>query len=253
MDAGGTAQTMNAAFQPILVTLLSLLAGWLANVIADNAPRGRSAPWASVATWLEPVRRLVRRGEARPGQAPAWRYLLVWLCSLALGWLAYWRFGWSLAALVTAFYAVFFLAVAVIDQEHRRVLNNMMLAALPLILLLNYATRTVDLRSALVGGIFGFVVFLLIALIRPGGMGMGDVKLVGIIGLATGHAGVLVALFVGILAGGVAALALLLWTRFDRKATMAYAPYLVVGAWTAIYFRADLWSLFFNRIAQLAA
>jgi prepilin signal peptidase PulO-like enzyme (type II secretory pathway) len=244
---------MSASIQPIAVIFLGLLAGWLANVIADNAPLGRTAAWFSVATWLEPFRRVLRRGESRPGQAPVWRYVLVWLVSPALGWLAYWRFGWHPAALVAALYAIFFLAVAVIDQEHRRVLNNMMLAALPLILLANRMSNLVDLRSTLIGGAFGFVVFLLIALIRPGGMGMGDVKLVGIIGLATGHGGILIAMFVGILAGGVAALALLLWTRFDRKATMAYAPYLVLGAWTAIYFRADLWSLFFERIVQVAA
>ena len=79
------------------------------------------------------------------------------------------------------------------------------------------------------------------ALARPGGMGMGDVKLAGLIGLMTGLDGVILAMTVGILAGGLAALALLASRRFDRKATMAYAPYLALGAWVALYFGADLW------------
>ncbi len=68
---------------------------------------------------------------------------------------------------------------------------------------------------------------------------MGDVKLAGLIGLTTGLDGVILAMTVGILAGGLAALALLASRRFDRKATMAYAPYLALGAWVALYFGAD--------------
>ena len=64
---------------------------------------------------------------------------------------------------------------------------------------------------------------------------MGDVKLAGVIGLTTGLPGAIVAVTVGILAGGVAALAILVLTRFRRGVTMAYAPYLVLGAWVALF------------------
>ena len=40
---------------------------------------------------------------------------------------------------------------------------------------------------------------------------------------------------------GEDALALMAGRRFDRRATMAYAPYLALGAWIALYFGADLW------------
>ncbi len=101
-----------------------------------------------------------------------------------------------------------------------------------------------SLGSAAAGAALGFGVFLLAALARPGGMGMGDVKLAGVIGLITGLGGAALALTVGILAGGVAAAALLVGRRAGRRATMAYAPYLALGAWIALYFGADLWRMY---------
>jgi leader peptidase (prepilin peptidase)/N-methyltransferase len=75
---------------------------------------------------------------------------------------------------------------------------------------------------------------LVIALLARGGMGMGDVKLAALIGLTTGLSGVLFALYIGILAGGVVGIALLIKNRFRRGQTMAYAPYLVIGAWVVL-------------------
>ncbi|WP_243106804.1 prepilin peptidase [Actinomyces lilanjuaniae] len=73
---------------------------------------------------------------------------------------------------------------------------------------------------------------LLLALL-PSGLGMGDVKLCAVIGLWLGWYGglvVLVALWVGVLLGGLAAVLLLVSRRAGRKDPMAYGPYLVAGA-----------------------
>ena len=83
--------------------------------------------------------------------------------------------------------------------------------------------------QALIGGALGFGVFFLLALIGRGAMGMGDVKLAGVIGLMTGYPLVVAALALGIVLGGVAAIVLLVTRRAGRKGTMAYAPYLALG------------------------
>ena len=72
-------------------------------------------------------------------------------------------------------------------------------------------------------------------------MGMGDVKLAGVIGLATGFNGVIGALLIGILAGGLAAAVILIRKRTARGQTIAYAPYLVLGAWAALYYGTAIW------------
>ena len=70
----------------------------------------------------------------------------------------------------------------------------------------------------------------MVYLLSRGHLGMGDVKLAGLIGLMLGYPAVINALVVGILLGAGAALILLATRRANRKSTMAYAPYLALGA-----------------------
>jgi leader peptidase (prepilin peptidase)/N-methyltransferase len=135
-----------------------------------------------------------------------------------------------LALAILWFYAAFLLAVLVIDLEQRRVLNVMLLPGAILALGFSLLPGTPSLGHALLGGLIGFGFFLLIALVGRGAMGAGDVKLAGLIGMMTGFPNVISALVIGIVFGGIAALALLISRRATRKSTMAYAPYLALGA-----------------------
>lgn len=228
-----------------LIILLGLLGGWAVNVLADALPKARPIHEVWAATWQA----------LRPGRQPAhaWRRRVVLIAAALLVWLAIHAAGWSVRAAVLALYAWFFLAVAIIDLEHRKVLNRMIGPALLVMAGISFWLGRPTPTSALLGAVIGFGFFLLVALLRRGGMGMGDVKLAGLIGLATGLGGVLVALVVGIFAGGVAALVLLGVSRFNRRATMAYAPYLVVGAWTALFWGEALWGWYADYLLRLAA
>lgn len=216
-------------------------AGFVVTWLADTLPARQD--WRT--TWRWPLQRLglLRVPDnATPStiapqapQPPMWRYWLIWLAALALSWLAATKLGWNWQALLVALQAWFFLAVAVIDLEHRLVLNRMLLAALPFVMATNLALGGPTLPSALLGALAGFASFLLIALLLPGGMGMGDVKLAGLIGLTTGVAGILPALMIGIFVGGLASMVILAVNRFRRGQTIAYAPYLVIGVWVVLF------------------
>ncbi|MBX3014247.1 MAG: prepilin peptidase [Caldilineaceae bacterium] len=210
-----------------------LWAGWLVSWLADTLPTRQD--WR--ATWRWPFERLklLPATSATQPRPALWRYLLIWLAAILLGWLAVSQLGQGWAARSVAVQAWFFLAVAVIDLEHRLVLNRMVLAALPVLLLIKLVAGFSTFTAALLGGLAGFGVFLLIALLLPGGMGMGDVKLAGLIGVATGLAGIVPALMIGIFAGGIASIVILAAHRFRRGQHMAYAPYLVIGAWVVLF------------------
>jgi leader peptidase (prepilin peptidase)/N-methyltransferase len=69
-------------------------------------------------------------------------------------------------------------------------------------------------------------------------MGMGDVKLAALIGLVLGALGlryVAVAAAAGILAGGLGAIALLVFKRASRKQAIPFGPYLAAGAIVAAF------------------
>lgn len=86
--------------------------------------------------------------------------------------------------------------------------------------------------GALLAGAAWFVGLWVLAAL--GGMGMGDVKLAGLIGFATGGLGATALLVptVAFAAGGVAAAIVLM--RGRRRATIAFGPYLLVGLWSAV-------------------
>ena len=140
--------------------------------------------------------------------------------------------SWKLGALWL--YTTFLLAVMVIDFEHRRVLNIMLAPAAVAALLLSLRPGGPGIVSATLGGLAGFALFAVIALLGRGKMGAGDVKLAGVIGLMTGYPAAFTALLLGVIFGGLAALALVLARRAGLKSYIAYAPYLCVGAWVVL-------------------
>ena len=148
---------------------------------------------------------------------------------------ALWSYGWmafgpSARTVLLAAHSVVFALVFVIDLEHRLVLNRVVLGGGILAVVGSLVWDYPPLPQALLGALCGFVIFLLINLAKPGGMGMGDVKLAALIGLVLGYPGALYGLCIGILVGGLGALVLLLSRRVQPGSYVPYAPFMVTGA-----------------------
>lgn len=198
----------------IAAILVGLAAGWLVNRAADVLP-GLGRPAADTA----PPRLWRGRREA---------VLAAMVVFVLLGWA---RFAGDLLALASFWlYAAYFLAVLVIDLEHRRVLNVMTAPAAVMALGLAASRGMPGLISAALGGLVGLALFLAVALLGRGRLGAGDVKLAGVIGLAVGYPHVVSALFLGVVLGGLVSGVLLLTRRIGLKSYIAYAPYLCLGA-----------------------
>jgi leader peptidase (prepilin peptidase)/N-methyltransferase len=128
------------------------------------------------------------------------------------------------------------LACAVIDYRNRIIPNAIVVPSLAAfgitILALDLAGLPLSILSAALGLLaYGGGLFVL-ALISPRGMGMGDVKLAALIGLALGSLGmsyVAVAAGAGILLGGMGAVVALALGR-SRKDAIPFGPYLAAGA-----------------------
>ena len=178
---------------------------------------------------------LLRRGRCRRCGAPSPRRIVAVEIALPLACAAlWWRDGWGVTLLVHTIAVAFFLGVLFIDIEHRLVLNRM--TAPGLLAALGSAALGVGptLPQAALGALVGFI-FLLIPFVLLPGLGLGDVKLAAVIGAFVGYPGVLTALVVGIVCGGVAAAIMLATRRVGRRDSIAYAPYLVIGVLLAIF------------------
>ena len=171
---------------------------------------------------------LLRTGSVEPRSF--WSRVAVEVFSALLFAYLWWRFGPSWRLLLLAFYCSFLLLIAVIDLRYQLVLNVLIYPAAVVALLLRFVHPGGDALTTLLGGAVGLTFFSLVALLRRGGMGAGDVKLAALIGLMVGFPQVLWALTLGILAGGTVALFLLLTHLKELESYMPYAPFLCLGA-----------------------
>jgi leader peptidase (prepilin peptidase)/N-methyltransferase len=124
--------------------------------------------------------------------------------------------------------------ITVVDLEHRRVLNQLVLPALPLAALAAPLWPGLTLADSLLGGLAGFGTLLLVALLRPGALGMGDVKLAALTGLLTGLSHLVTALLAAFIGGGAVAIVLLLTGRIGRRDALPFAPFLCLGTVVAL-------------------
>jgi Flp pilus assembly protein protease CpaA len=128
------------------------------------------------------------------------------------------------------------LAVVTVTDLRERLIPNRVLGAavalgLPLITVSDPGALTERLVAALVAG--GF--FLTLALARPGGFGLGDVKLIAAMGLFLGPA-VLTAVLVALLTGTLWGAALFIrHGRAAAKLTLLFGPFLALGSLLALF------------------
>jgi leader peptidase (prepilin peptidase)/N-methyltransferase len=150
-------------------------------------------------------------------------------------------------ALVVAAYLVLAavsVALALIDLDVHRLPNALIVpAAVGMVGLLSIAAaldaQLGRLGLALVGGAALLVLYLVLALVRPGAMGLGDVKLAGLLGFALGWFGwgpLVVGAFAAFLLGGVFGVILLLTRRARRGSGIPFGPWMLAGAWIGIFF-----------------
>lgn len=144
------------------------------------------------------------------------------------------RFGVTAEGLLSAGLLPVLAALAAIDLRARVLPNRIIGPALLAVLawqVVFFADRVPECLVAAAGaGAF----LLLPSLLHPGAMGMGDVKLAALLGLALGG-GVIGALLIGFLAVAPVAAALLLVRGVDaRRAAIPFGPFLALGAGVAL-------------------
>ena len=236
-------------FLIIIFAVLGLAVGSFLNVCIDRLPLNKSIVFPPshceacqhklIAKDLIPVFSYLRlRGRCRYCQAAVpLRIFWVEVATALIFALLYWHFGLSAELGVMIFYACVFTVIFVIDLEQGIIPNKVVYPGMVVALLLAihpwpWLTQVIELgiASAALGGAIGFALFLLIAIISRGGMGWGDVKLVGLIGLATGFPLVFFSIILGAILGGIAAVALVIAKKRKFKETLPFGPFLALAA-----------------------
>ena len=141
-------------------------------------------------------------------------------------------------------FAAMLVAVAYIDLEHRIIPNKILLPLGVWGLGATAALRTDFLPEALIGGAAAFTFLFVAALVHPRGMGMGDVKLAGVMGVYLGAA-VAPALLLGFLSGSLVGVAILArHGAAARKRGVPFAPFLALGGLVGLLAGPELVALY---------
>ncbi|NGQ94318.1 prepilin peptidase [Brevibacillus sp. SYP-B805] len=130
--------------------------------------------------------------------------------------------------------------VSISDIVYRRIPNAVLLVFLPILLILRLFFHPQPFLAYVIGGAVGFLVLFLIAVIKPGAIGMGDVKLLGVLGLAVGWQALVVTLFLSSLLGLLLGIGLMLAGKVKWKGSIPFGPSLCAGALLAYFYGPEL-------------
>lgn len=250
------------------VALIGAAIGSFLNVVIWRVPRGESvvAPPSAcprcghlirprdnvpVVSWL------VLRGRCRDCKAPiSVRYPLVELGTVVAFLLAPAAVGWTWALPAYLFLAALGIALALIDLDVHRLPDALVLPAYPVLAgLLALASWGADdwpalLRAAIGGAILAAVYFVL-WVIKPGGMGLGDVKLAGVLGAGLawlGWGALAIGGFAAFVLGGVFGIGLIVLRRAGRKSRVPFGPWMVLGAAVGVAVGEQVWTAYLDLL-----
>jgi leader peptidase (prepilin peptidase) / N-methyltransferase len=240
------------------VALLGLVIGSFLNVVVYRVPNGCSilSPGSHCPSCSQPIRRrhnipilgwVVLRGRcADCRKRISVRYPMVELTTAILFVALAWRLSelHLLPALPAYLYfASIGIALTLIDVDCRRLPNAIVLPSYPVVFaLLAVAAAWQNDWPALLRALFGtsalFGTYCVMAMAYPAGMGIGDVKLAGVLGgvLAyLSYSALLVGAFAAFLLGAVVGAVMIVGRRGSRKTAIPFGPYMIAGTLLAIF------------------
>lgn len=240
----------------ILSFFLGACAGSFLNLVSDRLPRRQTIVWLPSSCPACGTR--LRTGDLVPllsficlagrcrycRERIARRYPLVELTTGALFMVAARKFGFGAQVIGPWIFLSILLVITLIDLKHNRIPNILVGSGLGLGLFFRLPflpfsvfnpVPTGGWLGALWGLLAGGGVMLLVFITSRGGMGGGDVKLTGMLGLWLGLAGIILTMLLAFITGALAGMGLILTGRRSFKDALPFAPFLCSGALLALF------------------
>ncbi len=234
---------------PIAISaLFGAVIGSFLNVVVYRLPRGESLvkPGSRCPKCETPVRPtdnlpvlgwLLLRGRCRTCAQPiSARYPVVEAATAALA-VAVVLLKHSAHDLALGLALVLILVpIALIDLDHRIIPNKITLPAAILAVAIGVVTKPSGVPEQLIAGAAAGGFLLIFVLAYPRGMGIGDVKLAGVLGLYLGAAAG-VALLVGVFTATIVGVAVMarLGVQAGRKTALPFGPFLAFGGIVGLF------------------
>ena len=237
------------SFLPVLAAVLGACMGSFLNVVAHRSLEGRPW-WGSERSVCESCGRVLsslelipilswvaQRGRCRGcGARVSPRYLMVELIGALAAAGTAWRWGVSWAFLISLVGTFGLLLSALTDYEAGEVFDAFALSMGISGILIRLVGGRDAILAGLLGAAVGWGIFAVIILASRGGMGWGDACFMAGIGAILGWRLTLLAFYLGIMAGGVGIVVLMIRgkVRWGRGDSIPLVPYLAVGCYLTL-------------------
>lgn|SRR5699024_7179345 len=150
--------------------------------------------------------------------------------------------------LTALFFISMLMIILVSDIRYMLIPNKILLFFLPLFIIMRVIQPLEPWWSPIAGALTGVLILAVIILVSRGGMGAGDMKLFGLLGIVLGLEKTFLTLFLSCAIGAVIGLGLLLFKVIDRKQPVPFGPYIVAAAVVTYFYSDSLINWYFTGL-----
>ena len=241
----------------IIIFLLGVIIGSFLNVCIYRIPKGESIIFPSShctscgtpLKWYDLIpiiSFIIQRGKCRYcGEKISLQYPIVEFLNGILYLILYYNFGFNLDFI---FYGIIFsilIVIFFIDLYYQIIpngLNILILISSITYKLLQFILYNIqlDLINSLLGLIVSSGLFLLIIIISKGGIGGGDMKLIGVLGFILGVKKIILTIFLSFVLGAIISILLLLFKIKGMKDPIPFGPFICIAFIITIFWGDNL-------------
>ena len=148
--------------------------------------------------------------------------------------IGYHQLGLTVHAFAYALLVPVLLIVSFIDLAHMIIPDAVTLPGIVVGIAISSLPSSIGFANGVAGACLGGGIFFLIVSVYPAGMGVGDVKLIAMIGAFVGWQAVLATIILGAFCGAVSGLTLILLGLKGRRDPVPFGPFLAIGGTSAM-------------------
>ena len=235
----------------ILISIYGLIIGSFLNVCIYRIPREESIAFPSShcpkcntsLKWYDniPVFSFIMyKGKCRYcGEKISPQYPIIEILNAIVYIIIYVKFGLTLEFLFYAIISSILIVIALIDLQEMIIPDILVISILAVSIIYKIASyflynSPINLLDSIGGLALSAILFILIILVSKGGMGGGDVTLIGSLGFILGIKGILLTIFLSFILGAVISLILLALKIKGRKDPIPFGPFIILGFFITI-------------------
>ena len=158
--------------------------------------------------------------------------------------------GWQIELIIALLLVSLLMIILVSDLKYMVIPNKVLLFFLPILIIFRILEPLDPWWSSIAGALTGLLLLALIIIISRGGMGAGDMKLFGLLGIVFGVNKILLALFLSSLIGAIIATFLLCTKRINRKQPVPFGPFIVIASLITYFYGDYLLNLYFQFVVM---